>query len=108
VLQPYVSGSFGIKEKSTRGLGLSISNHICKELGGDLRIKSQPGMGTQVSFSIKVKILRNSNMFSGKDQKLYYSYLMEHSNDLAKEKQVDDYLNEKDKKKEPEFLPNVS
>ena len=97
VFQPYVNGAYGIREKSARGLGLSISNQICKELGGDLRIKSQPGMGTQVSFSVKVKILRNSNTFSGKDQKLYYSYLMEHSNDLAKEKQVDDYLKEKDK-----------
>ena len=39
------------------GLGLVISRHLCRMMGGDLRMDSQPGVGTQVRVSLQLTAL---------------------------------------------------
>jgi two-component system sensor histidine kinase EvgS len=41
------------------GLGLSISKSIIEIMGGRLKIKSQPGKGTKIHFSIPVKSVKS-------------------------------------------------
>ena len=36
------------------GIGLAICDQICKSLGGNITVKSQPGMGTTFKFTMKV------------------------------------------------------
>lgn len=42
-------------EYSSTGLGLSVSQHIVKRLGGEIWVESKPGEGTRFIFDIKVK-----------------------------------------------------
>lgn len=39
------------------GLGLTIAQKICHQLGGDITVKSTPGQGSLFSFQLKYKIL---------------------------------------------------
>jgi CheY-like chemotaxis protein len=46
--------------KTAKGLGLYISKNICHKMGGDLKIYSQLGKGTVVTFFVPVVILEDS------------------------------------------------
>lgn len=46
---------------SGNGLGLSICKNICKCLGGDITLRSQPGDLTEFTFSVNVKIATNES-----------------------------------------------
>ena len=40
------------------GVGLSLSKKIVEALGGQLNIKSEPGLGTRIEFSLKLRSKR--------------------------------------------------
>jgi chemotaxis protein histidine kinase CheA len=44
------------------GLGLSICKNICKNLGGDIVVRSQPGDMTEFTFWVNVKIPDDCNI----------------------------------------------
>jgi signal transduction histidine kinase/ligand-binding sensor domain-containing protein/CheY-like chemotaxis protein len=51
---PFVQARAGREAQEGTGLGLSISRSFVRLLGGEIRIESQPGRGTTVSFEIPV------------------------------------------------------
>lgn len=55
LFQPFAQGNFFKKVKGT-GLGLYITKDIVKEHGGDIRIESEASKGTQVFFTIPIKL----------------------------------------------------
>jgi len=46
----------GVEHPDGTGLGLTISRQFVKLLGGDMRVKSEPGVGTKFSFEIAVSV----------------------------------------------------
>lgn len=52
------------------GLGLVISKHLCQKMGSDLSMKSELGLGTEFSFSLKTNFFLSKNKkFETKIQK---------------------------------------
>lgn len=47
------------------GLGLSIVRLLVTSLGGNITVKSEPGIGTQVDIDIPVQIVKDSSRFDG-------------------------------------------
>ena len=44
------------------GLGLSICKNICRKLGGDITVSSQPGQTTDFTFKVSVKLQKDCNI----------------------------------------------
>ena len=61
IFEPFFIGSGGQSARVARGnrigLGLSICRDLVRLMGGDLRVESQPGMGSSFSFSIDCPVL---------------------------------------------------
>lgn len=49
-------------QTSGSGLGLYISKNIIKKHGGDIKIKSREGKGTEIEFSLPIKKYQNFNI----------------------------------------------
>src|SRR5581483_6965133 len=53
----FVQAEAGRKAKEGTGLGLAISSNFVKLMGGEIRIESEPGRGTTVSFAIPAQVV---------------------------------------------------
>ncbi|MDW3648708.1 MAG: ATP-binding protein [Bacteroidia bacterium] len=46
------------------GLGLSISSHLCRLMGGELKVWSEEGQGSEFSFELDMEIKEEESVFS--------------------------------------------
>ncbi len=54
IFDPFVQvGSEGANAKGT-GLGLTITQRLCEQLGGSIRVKSEPGVGSEFTVHLPV------------------------------------------------------
>lgn len=61
VFEPYKQGEAGTTHEYSTGLGLPISRHYCRMLGGELEAQSQPGTGTNFQATIPKSQMDASN-----------------------------------------------
>jgi signal transduction histidine kinase len=61
ILEPFSKGTAGEQHRSGAGLGLAISNDLVRLMGGDIKIQSAPGGGTQMSFIVPFKRARTTD-----------------------------------------------
>ncbi len=57
LFSPFVQAQAGRRAQEGTGLGLAISRSFVALMGGDIRLSSQPGQGTTVTFEIPVREL---------------------------------------------------
>ena len=55
VFEPFTQGQAGREKQEGTGLGLSISRKFVQLMGGEIRVKSQIGVGTEFQIQIPVK-----------------------------------------------------
>ncbi|WP_423205251.1 ATP-binding protein [Pseudomonas kribbensis] len=61
LFSPFVQvGSQPMSARSGSGLGLVISRSLCRMMGGDLWMTSEPGRGTQVMLRLELPVLESS------------------------------------------------
>lgn len=56
LFMPYFSQNIGTNEQSGTGLGLPICQQLANLMGGSLSVVSEPGLGTSISFEIKLPL----------------------------------------------------
>lgn len=60
LFQPFVQTKSGRKSGAGTGLGLAISQHFVRLLGGEIKVQSQIGVGTNFQFDLPVKVLADN------------------------------------------------
>jgi len=55
IFEPFRKGRAGDRHRAGAGLGLAISRDLVSLMGGELRVSSDPGIGTKMSFTLKFK-----------------------------------------------------
>ena len=69
IFEPFAQADSSITRKfGGTGLGLSISKRIVEALGGKLTVKSESGVGTELSFNIKIGDRKNIERISVADE----------------------------------------
>ena len=73
IFHPYLDKMRSSGTIRRQGVGLSISKYICKQLGGDLKIKSKSQEGTTVNFHFEInKVDGVASPTLPDSSKLYY------------------------------------
>lgn len=69
IFMPFVQADAGTSRRfGGSGLGLSISRHLVRHMGGEIRVSSEPGVGSRFSFSAnfhartKSRLVRNPKL----------------------------------------------
>jgi len=57
LFNPFMQTSSGRQTQEGTGLGLTISRNFVRLMGGEMRIDSQPGQGTTVSFALPLQVV---------------------------------------------------
>jgi two-component system sensor histidine kinase EvgS len=59
LFSPFVQASNNVRSaRSGSGLGLVISRSLCEMMGGELRLDSEPGLGTRVEIRLQMPLLQ--------------------------------------------------
>lgn len=56
IFRPFEQGATGRRQFESTGLGLSISQQIVQQMGGEIRVASQPGQGSTFHFTITLPL----------------------------------------------------
>ncbi|MDJ1168627.1 ATP-binding protein [Roseofilum sp. BLCC_M154] len=68
IFLPFEQVGANSKKHEGTGLGLAITRQIVQIMGGEIEVKSQPGIGSQFSFEIEVPISQNWGLSSRQTQ----------------------------------------
>ncbi|MDJ0509575.1 MAG: ATP-binding protein [Crocosphaera sp.] len=68
LFEAFVQTESGIKSQEGTGLGLPISRKFIQLMGGDIKVNSQVGIGTNFTFDIRAKVVRENEVEMKKNQ----------------------------------------
>ena len=69
IFEPFVQADSPGTQAGT-GLGLTISREFVRLMGGELRVRSQPGAGSEFSFTIPVRVERDARPAAAPDARV--------------------------------------
>lgn len=70
----HLAGDTGEHDKAHLGLGLAVAAHAIKQMNGQLRVDSKPGLGSTFVCLIPFNLVRRRASYSSNESLLSYPY----------------------------------